>query len=556
VRPTSRLLLIIENMWQLGWLQTAFDYQWSVVKELHASPVLFIPMLVVWVATAGGALHASVTVFYYLELGDEKDVGLLGAISTVGSLVCAPVYGMLLDSGKPFHAMLAACTVCAIGCLVRGLAPSVAYLYVGVVIMGLGASAMGTTVLSFVTQQTAKKRRPAMISGFVAQTTALGMLAKLCFPPLDWFVEHVLGVENKLMRYRVHMSFCSIACVFGVVAYLKIREKVTQRAKTGNGLTAVSLDDIEGDAATREGEGEGEEVREEGTPRGQAVAPLMGRDSDDYMDDATLDMGRKDHMTDGRGQTSGAQTSTLTLIKSLTGRMYVFIAILLVQAMCMTTAKVLWPFFLRDHFQYGPGEYALMLFVVDALRLVVLGCVPVAEQRLGQLAVGKLACAVAAVCGLGSFMCSDVSVLLHLALYSVFISAVAMLEPTLKSLCSVSMPACKLHSCVYVHTCAHQSPCLIFFSNSSNLVPLVHTHIHTDFVGRIFGFVSTAMNLGTITGNLLGTNLYMLDSEDAAAGSGIIMPFVILGTMLSASALALHAIADNGNSGEKREVEK
>ena len=43
------------------------------------------PILIIWVASFGGALHAAVTSYYYLEIGaSEIDIGYIGFIMSLG----------------------------------------------------------------------------------------------------------------------------------------------------------------------------------------------------------------------------------------------------------------------------------------------------------------------------------------------------------------------------------------------------------------------------------------------------------------------------------------
>ena len=43
---------------------------WEVVSMFWSEPKFRAPMIVIWVASFGSAMHAPVTTYYYLELGD------------------------------------------------------------------------------------------------------------------------------------------------------------------------------------------------------------------------------------------------------------------------------------------------------------------------------------------------------------------------------------------------------------------------------------------------------------------------------------------------------
>jgi hypothetical protein len=52
----------------------------------------------------------------------QMDIGWLGFIASVGSLICGPIYGWLLDKHGSLTAVSLAAAACSIGCLVRGMA--------------------------------------------------------------------------------------------------------------------------------------------------------------------------------------------------------------------------------------------------------------------------------------------------------------------------------------------------------------------------------------------------------------------------------------------------
>ena len=61
-------------------------------------------MIVLYVASFGGALHAAVTTYFYLEIGaSEMDIGHLGFIMSAGALLGAPICGMALDRYGPWR---------------------------------------------------------------------------------------------------------------------------------------------------------------------------------------------------------------------------------------------------------------------------------------------------------------------------------------------------------------------------------------------------------------------------------------------------------------------
>ena len=137
-------------------VRQAVSDQLSMLKLFSSSPALQSPMLIIWVASFGGALHYPVTSFFLLELGaTSSDLGTLSSIATFASLVCAPLYGLLLDWGSngAYHAIILACFCCSAGCLMRAFASGVWELTLVAGVLGAG-SLLWNVVLSFVASRT------------------------------------------------------------------------------------------------------------------------------------------------------------------------------------------------------------------------------------------------------------------------------------------------------------------------------------------------------------------------------------------------------------------
>ena len=60
----------------LAHARAAVHDQLRIARRFYADPRLRGPLVVIWVASFGGALHAPVTTFYYLKLGaTAADIG-------------------------------------------------------------------------------------------------------------------------------------------------------------------------------------------------------------------------------------------------------------------------------------------------------------------------------------------------------------------------------------------------------------------------------------------------------------------------------------------------
>ena len=132
-------------------------------------------------------------------------------------LFLAPIYGWALDrfGAYPVICMTAAC--CAFGCVVRGFATTVTHVYIGSIIIGLGAANLWISVLSHISQHTEPAKREACVSAFVFQVAALRIVGKSAYFPCVWLLEQA-GVSDLFTRYRIMMVTCPFFCIFGWVA--------------------------------------------------------------------------------------------------------------------------------------------------------------------------------------------------------------------------------------------------------------------------------------------------------------------------------------------------
>lgn len=196
---------------------------------------LFVPMLSIWVASLGGGEHMPVTTYYLVEVGaTTAQLGNFGVIRTVGSLALSPVYGWLLDRRSAYLPIVFSASCCAFGCLLRGLVPvgDIMSLYAANVVLGLGAANFFNVVGAYVALATPRDHRDVAVSGYQVQISALNLLGIAIYPGCDWLLIWA-GLGERLIRYRIHMSACSVFCVFGFV-YMLVRFRPVSRASVGD----------------------------------------------------------------------------------------------------------------------------------------------------------------------------------------------------------------------------------------------------------------------------------------------------------------------------------
>lgn len=211
-------------------LQHSVRAQFGFLKMIWRRYDLFVPMLSIWVASFGGGEHASVTTYYLLEVGSTTEqLGNFGVIATSGALLLMPVYGWLFDHGAAYLPVLFTAFCCSFGCLFRGLAPvgHIVMLYACHVVLGIGATSFWNNVNTYAILTTPRDLRSVVVSGFQVQVSTLNLLGTATYPAFDWFLV-AGGFKDQLLRYRIHMSICSIFCVFGFF-YVLFRFKPAPR---------------------------------------------------------------------------------------------------------------------------------------------------------------------------------------------------------------------------------------------------------------------------------------------------------------------------------------
>jgi hypothetical protein len=173
------------------------------------------PAIVLYVASFGGALHAAVTTYYYLAIGaTETDIGWLGFVMSAGALVGAPLSGLALDSYGPWAPLSITAAACAGGCLWRGMAKSLSSLRMGAVLLGVGVN-MWTVVLGHLVKSFPPSMRSEVLSGFGVQIAVLQLAGKGVFPLAEYSLYHIVGMEDTLLRYRIHMGVCTFFAFTG-----------------------------------------------------------------------------------------------------------------------------------------------------------------------------------------------------------------------------------------------------------------------------------------------------------------------------------------------------
>ena len=210
--------------------------QRELLLFLWRDPRFRPPLIVIWVASFGGALHAPVTTFYQLKLGaSDEDIGMIGLFWNVGSLFMPPFYGWLLDTRGGYLPMMISIVLCSVGCLVRGLAINVSQLYAASLILGLGGINLWTTVCSYIATNTPAERRSLVVSGYLFQITTVRIVGTSLYPAWSAVLNRLWpGEEHDLFRDRLSMGVCVSAAVFFPVFFRRLTEPAAHRRSSAS----------------------------------------------------------------------------------------------------------------------------------------------------------------------------------------------------------------------------------------------------------------------------------------------------------------------------------
>lgn len=434
--------------------------QLALFRVFWRDTKLRAPLLVIWAATLGGSLHAPVVPYFYLELKlQATDIGLLSTISSIGNVLLAPFYGWLLDTRGAYHAILFSSSMCAMGCLFRGLAQSYTELMLAATFLGLGGSNLITLVLAYLSSQTEPKLRALVISGYLTQLSVLQIGGKAVYPPFDALLM-LVGFEQKLLRFRVTMSVCTLFCFFGV---WQLRATGTHLRQAATHSTAEAEADVEVAA---------ESGLEEQSSDAQGRKPL-GLEMETQAAILTAE-GESPQRTQSPGDSEAA---ALAAQRRRERRQYLASLVLVtvalwLRAACSALSLTLWPLWVKAHYGWDALLYSRLLTASTLLSTGMLASYSGLERTLGHATTTVLLCSAAAAGAVGFTLQSQggETQWVHAALAVCMMGSLAALEPCFKALTS--------------------------------------RHFSQAAQGRSFGAMATISGLGEVAAGILGTRLY------------------------------------------------
>lgn len=260
----------------------------------------------------------------------------------VDSALCwmvTPVFGYMLDCLPGFVPIFLPGSFCTAGCLLRGFAPvgMLPLLYVAHVLLGIGAS-WRPIVASWLAMRCDRSDRSLVLGAFFVQVTSMELLGKAMYTPWD-SVLLLWGFDDRLLRYRITVSVCSVFCVAATI---------------GLGLSVRSL-------WVRA-------VEEEDVP-----GPVrLG------MEPATV---------------SARISKSFCLLS----------AVEVFRAACLGMVQLLWPLYVKEQFQWNDHEFAVLTLCGSLSAIVTSCSVPRCMDYFGDLCVLRLLCFVSALSVLLAF---------------------------------------------------------------------------------------------------------------------------------------------------------
>lgn len=437
------------------------------------------------------------------------DIGRLGFVQSLGLLIFSPLAGYALDHNIPvFGPLLVTATCCSFGCLWRGIATSVTSLYIAAGLLSIGVN-LWTVVLLQVSHCTSRDHRSHVLSGYAVQETGLRLLGKAVFPFWDFLVRAFLlrvpqDYKTTLLRYRIHMGICTVFCLFGTVALLVERRALQQSSPV-----------IE-------------------IPSPPRPLPISATSSS-----LEIGLASPENKTDFKPSQLKESRSPVHPRKSN----FLYVAILsalLIQSWSSTVLAVLWPLVLRDQFQFAATEYGVVVVVASICSTGAVATFPTVEHHFGRIKTAAMGATISCLACFMAFVIlpnlmhshaaseedetnpdavplepndSDLflirqTLLVHVILAVVFEASVRTLEPSLKSILSLTVPV-----------------------SAQN---------------RSLGFMSTLGGLGGMGGNLMGTWLFHQSNE--LSGTGVVglewlrngtLPFVAVAGVLALASVFL-----------------
>jgi len=330
----------------------------------------------------------------------------------------------------------------------------------GAVLLGMGIN-MWSVVLGHLVKSFPEEMRSEVLSGFGVQMTVLQLCGKGVFPVVEFGLHRGLGVEDALVRYRIHMGMCTFFCFYGMFALFWDRENVrgngngngsnisSDRGNTGEIRRRIAKyqenhSDIVDELEIRNGSSGSTTTTANIQPMLLDVQPhLMELATISNHDDSSTHSSYMSDRESGGSSATGTSlfnpsstsflnepeptriehesnkshplitakintNSTTTQQKKKKQKQQLFITTitltfaLLVQSISTTILAILWPLLAHDRFDLSAHTFGMLTFLSSAVSTGAVASFPVVERM--EKVGGRVRCAALGF-GLGAMLC-------------------------------------------------------------------------------------------------------------------------------------------------------
>jgi MFS family permease len=164
----------------------------------------------------GGGMIAAVPLFALVHVDrldlTLSDVGVIGILSALATMLAFPLWGMVSDRFGPMVAMRIGGAIGASALVAYALAPHVAVLWVAAVGLGTAGASIDVGIAAVVSQQTTLATRAPAMAGWNAITGARGIVAAFLMSGL---------VQLGLVDVTVGLLLCAVASLVGVLLFVR-----------------------------------------------------------------------------------------------------------------------------------------------------------------------------------------------------------------------------------------------------------------------------------------------------------------------------------------------
>lgn len=381
--------------------------QQNALRFVLSSSRVLVPAMVRWVERFGGGLGSPVKPFFMLALSlSPIQMGMLSTVSVFFALIPAPLYGFVQDRFGTYFPIIVASTACGLGCTLEGLATGFNSLVAARVFQGIGGDNLPSVINAHLSACAPPSKRALVLSAFSFQCMVLRLGGQLFYTPWDVMLR-ALSLD-RMLRFRITLSVCSLFCWFGVVALLVAGRQLRQPQSAVGPIEMVD-DDGEERAATTTASTEDKS--------GRAAATASSADPNDA---ATADLSVGTAL--GRILPSVLLLATVTTYEAL--------------------LQTIWPLFMHEHYGWSEQQYASLIFTSTVTQAAFVGLYP----RLHAIAGDSLSVLlVAGALGGGAMVAMSLTAPRladgHVALMLIANGCVAALGPAVMALASTLVPS-------------------------------------------------------------------------------------------------------------------